>query len=204
MNAPTADTKRTAARRVLILDGNPARQRTTFSAALVKAYKDAATKAGHTVQAVRIAELTFDPILHEGYHGVQSAEADITAVQAQIVWAQHLVFVYPMWQFGMPALLKGFCERTFTPGFAYTVAARNPLQAGLLRGRSVRLVQTMGMPDAFYRVIFRAHGGKAFASLLTFCGLKPVRATYLGMIEQSEKGRAKHLKAVSRLGRSAI
>ena len=191
-------------RRILIINGNPARQRSSFSSALAQAYHDGAIEAGHMVHTVRLADLAFDPILHEGYQGVQPAEPDIAAVQAQITWAQHVVFIYPMWQFGIPALVKGFCERAFTPGFAYNVKAKNPMQAALLRGRSARLIQTMGMPQAFYEIVFRAHGGKAFRSLLSFCGFNPVRATYLGMIEQGQTTRERHLARVRRLGGQAL
>ena len=187
-------------RRILIINGNPARQRASFSAALVQAYHDGAIEAGHMVRVVRLADLTFDPILHEGYHGVQPAEPDIMALQADITWAQHVVLVYPMWQFGIPALMKGFCERTLTPGFAYATDVKNPMHSTLLRGRSARLIQTMGMPQALYELIFRAHGGKAFMSLLSFCGFRPVRATYLGMVEQGPKIRAKYLASVRHLG----
>jgi putative NADPH-quinone reductase len=187
-------------RRILIINGNPSRQRASFSAALVQAYYDGAIEAGHMVRVVRLANLAFDPILHEGYHGVQPVEPDIMTLQADITWAQHVVLVYPMWQFGIPALMKGFCERTFTPGFAYTTDAKNPMESALLRGRSARLIQTMGMPQALYELIFRAHGGKAFKSLLSFCGFKPVRATYLGMVEQAPEIRAKYLARVRRMG----
>ncbi|MBW8882941.1 MAG: NAD(P)H-dependent oxidoreductase, partial [Asticcacaulis sp.] len=148
-------------KRILIVNGNPARQRESFSEALAHAYREAAETAGHEVRMVKLADLNFDPILHEGYHGHQAPEPDLADVQQSILWAQHLVFVYPMWQFGIPALLKGFCERAFTPGFAYSVNTRNPLEAGLLKGHSVRLIQTTGMPETFYWLAFGAHGGRA-------------------------------------------
>lgn len=188
-------------KRILIIDGNPARERQTFTAALVHAYSDAAQKAGHDVRKIAIAALNFDPILHEGYHGHQDAEPDLAGVQSSILWSQHLVFIYPMWQFGIPALLKGFCERIFTPGFAYAVDAKNPMDAALLKGRSVRLVQTMGMPGAFYWLAFGAHGGQAFKSMFAFCGCKPVRLTVLGMVEGGETTRTSHLAKLAVLGR---
>jgi len=125
-------------------------------------------------------------------------------VQDDIRWAQHLVFVYPMWQFGIPALLKGFGERALVPGFAYAQAGKNPLQLGLLKGRTARLIQTMGMPDALYRLAYRAHGGKAFASALGFCGIAPVRFSFLGMIESGDKTRQAYLDRVRRLGVQGI
>ena len=186
---------------ILVINGNPSRERETFSEALAKSYQDAAEQAGHQVRMFKLADMHFDPILHEGYHGHQAAETDLQQVQKSIIWAQHIVLVYPMWQFGIPALLKGFCERVFTPGFAYAIDTKNPLDAALLKGRSVRLIQTTGMPGAFYWLAFGAHGGRAFQSLFGFCGCKPVRLTVLGMVEGGEQTRAHHLTQVAGLGR---
>lgn len=191
-------------KKILIVNGNPALQRESFSEALCNAYSDAARKAGHEVRTLKVAALDFDPILHEGYHGNQPSEPHIDAAQDFVRWAEHVVIVYPMWQFGVPALLKGFCERVFTPGFAYSVTAKNPLEAALLKGRSVRLIQTMGMPAVLYRVAFGAHGCKAFRSLFAFCGFGPVRTTLLGMIEAPDGTRQAHLSKVRKLGGAAL
>jgi len=191
-------------KRILIINGNPALQRESFSEALCNAYGEAARQAGHEVRTLKVATLDFDPILHEGYHGNQPAEAHIAAAQDFVRWAEHLVIVYPMWQFGVPALLKGFCERVFAPGFAYSMTAGNPLDAALLKGRSVRLIQTMGMPAFLYATVFGGHGCKAFKSLFSFCGFRPVRATLLGMIESAPSTRQAHLARARTLGVAAL
>ena len=190
-------------KRILIINGNPARQRRSFSEALAEAYQIGAISAGHDVRRVNLADLEFDPILHEGYHGHQALEPNLTEVQDFIRWTDHIVFIYPMWQFSVPALVKGFCERVFTPGFAYELSAENPMNAALLKGKSVRLIQTMGMPGAFYSVIFRAHGGKAFQSLFRFCGFEPVRLSIMGMVE-GEANRHAHLARASKLGAQGV
>ena len=46
----------------------------------------------------------------------------------------------------MPALVKGFLQQVARPGFAFFPRADHPFAAGRLRGRSVRIVVTMGMP----------------------------------------------------------
>lgn len=198
------DFREAAMTNILIINGNPALQRESFSEALCNAYGEAARQAGHEVRTLKVAALDFDPILHEGYHGNQPLEPHIASAQDFVRWAEHVVIVYPMWQFGVPALLKGFCERVFTPGFAYSVTAKNPLEASLLKGRSVRLIQTMGMPAFLYVTMFGGHGCKAFKSLFAFCGLKPVRATLLGMIEGPDRTRQAHLATVRKLGTAAL
>lgn len=189
-------------RRILIILGHPAQTHPSFCEKIALTYKAEAEAAGYIVEMVRAAELKFDPILHEGYKGEQLPEEDIKSLQRKISDAEHIVFVYPLWQLMIPALLKGVLERTLTPGFAYALKAANPLRAGLLQGKSARLIQTMGMPAFAYRLFFGAHGAKALAGILRFCGMGPIRITYFGMIEDQKSHRHEHyLNTARHLGK---
>lgn len=190
-------TKKT--KHILIILGHPAHERESFCEALALAYQTGAQAAGHEVELARLARLRFDPILHEGYAGNQPLEADLAEVQKQVRGAEHLVFIYPMWAYMIPALLKGFFERTFTPGFAYAIQSGNPLKAGLLCGKSARLIQTMGMPSLVYRLLYQAHGAKALKSMLKFCGIAPVHISYFGRIDDGAK-RKSYLEKAQALG----
>jgi NAD(P)H dehydrogenase (quinone) len=189
-------------KRILIVIGNPAKLRQSFSEALAEAYKQGAQGAGYETRLVNISRLNFDPILHEGYEGEQPPEIDIINTQQMILWAEHLVFIYPMWGYMIPALLKGFFERTFTPGFAYAKQSNNPLKSGLLSGKSARIIQTTGMPSLVYRLFYCAHGAKALKSMLKFCGIAPIQITYFGSIDESEDKRKIYLEKTKRLGNS--
>jgi putative NADPH-quinone reductase len=191
-------------KRILIILGHPAKVRQSFSEALATAYQNGAQSTGQEVQIVSIARLNFDPILHEGYQGYQPPEVDITDVQQKILWAEHLVFIYPMWGYMIPALLKGFFERSFTPGFAYAEKSSNPLKSGLLSGKSARIIQTMGMPGIVYRLLYQAHGAKALRDMLKFCNIAPIRISYFGSIDESENKRKTHLEKTQALGRAGI
>ena len=96
-------------------------------------------------------------------------------------WANHWVFFFPLRHGTMPALLKGFLEHIFRPGFAmeYTPGG---LPKRLLAGRSARIVVTMGMPALMYRWYFGAYGVRGFErSMLGFAGIKPVRESFCGL-----------------------
>ena len=108
------------------------------------------------------------------------AEPDIAEAQEGIRWADHLVFVYPLWEYMIPALLKGFLERTLTRGFAWL--GRDSKEKGKLLA---------GMPAFIYRFCYRAHGMKALRDLLGLCGIKPVHASCFGMIETADDTRRK-------------
>jgi putative NADPH-quinone reductase len=84
----------------------------------------------------------------------------------------------------MPGLLKSFLEQLLRPGFAFKAAKGSRLPRKLLKGKSARIVVTMGMPALFYRWYFRAHTLKSLErNISAFCGVHPVRASLTGAVE---------------------
>jgi putative NADPH-quinone reductase len=84
----------------------------------------------------------------------------------------------------MPARLKGFFEQVLRPGFAIGEAAPGGTWKKLLKGRSARIVVTMGMPALFYRLYYRSHSVKSLKrNILEFCGFAPVRTSLIGTLE---------------------
>ncbi len=102
----------------------------------------------------------------------------------------------------MPALLKGFLEQTFRPGFVfdYLDGGKSRMR---LKGKSARLVVTMGMPSVAYRWFYRAHSVKSFErNILKFVGISPIETSLYGMIETVEDAeRASWLDELRELGR---
>ena len=130
---------------------------------------------------------------------------DIASAQLAIVRAQHVVLIYPLWLGDMPALLKGFLEQLLRPGFAFSSLQGNGFPQKKMRGKSVRIVVTMGMPAFIYRWFFGAHSLKSLRrNILAFCGFGPVRTTLIGMVESPDPAaRTKALHNLERLGRAA-
>ncbi|MBP8205237.1 MAG: NAD(P)H-dependent oxidoreductase, partial [Giesbergeria sp.] len=81
------------AQRILIIQGHPASD--SLCAGLASAYAEGAQAAGAEVRWLRLGEMDFDPLLHAGYRDAQPLEPDLVAAQAAMVWAEHLVWVYP-------------------------------------------------------------------------------------------------------------
>lgn len=176
-------------RRILILQGHPDASAPHLCHALAAAYAEGARNAGHEVHVVEIARLDF-PLLrsqHEWEHS--PLPAGLQAAQDEIAWAQHLLIVFPLWLGDMPALVKGFLEQVTRPGFAFKGDAAergsNPFMFKGLKGRSARIVVTMGMPALVYRWYFRARGvGLLKRNILGFVGIAPVRDTLVGMVDK--------------------
>jgi putative NADPH-quinone reductase len=132
------------ARRITIIQGHPDPAGDRFCHALADAYAAGAEAAGLEVRRVEIARLEFPLLRAQAEFEKGSPPPQVAAAQEAIRWAEHLVIVYPLWLGMMPALLKGFFEQVFRPGFAHRTDARG--WQALLKGRSARIVVTMGMP----------------------------------------------------------
>jgi putative NADPH-quinone reductase len=189
--------------KITIIQGHPDPTNTRFCRALARAYGDGARAAGHEVRHIDVAGLDF-PLLRTK-HDFEQGRLPVTLSEPQrsIAWAEHLVVIHPLWLGEMPALLKGFFEQTLRPGFAFPATAGGAAPP-TLRGKSARVIVTMGMPAVVYRWYYRAHGLKSLTrSVLGFVGIAPVYATLVGSIEGlSERQRARWLERVERLGRA--
>lgn len=190
------------AKRIAVIQGHPDAQNRHYGHALAEAYFQSATEAGHELRVIEIARLDF-PLLRskdEFDHGTPPEV--ICQAQETIRWAEHLVIFYPLWLGSMPALLKAFLEQTFRPGFALPNLKTESPWKKLLKGKSARIVVTMGMPAFFYRWYFRAHSLKSLErNILGFCGIGPIKESLIGMVE-AENGaeRDKWLRKMRVLG----
>lgn len=187
--------------RILIIQGHPDKSRTRFAHALAAAYADAAHQAGHSVRELAVAELDL-PLLRtaEDFHHGPLSPA-VQQAQSEIEWASHLLVIYPLWLGSMPALLKGFFEQVFRPGFAFDNASSGPMWKKRLKGRSCRVVVTMGMPALAYRWFFGAHSLKSLErNILGFCGIGPIRESLIGTVEGAPNKRERWLQKMRQYG----
>jgi putative NADPH-quinone reductase/1,4-dihydroxy-2-naphthoate octaprenyltransferase len=187
--------------RTLVVVGHP--RSDSLCAALADAFVQGARAAGAQVRRIDLATLSFDPSVREREFAAQVVEPEIRGARAELVWAQHVVFVYPVWWGTMPAVLKGFLDRLLAPGFAFVERAGGQGFAGLLQGRSAQLIMTMDTPPWVYRWILRGPGAVAMRrDTLGFCGLGPVGVERFGPVNHSTPvHRTAWLARVEGLGR---
>ncbi len=187
-------------KKILVILGQP--QRHSYGGALMKAYADGAREAGAEVKELYLGELKFNPLTVPSPTNPAELEPDLKSAQDAIQWAEHLVFVYPIWWGTIPALLKGFVERTFLPGFAVNFHEHSIRWDKLLTGKSARLIVTLNTPSWYYRWVFGQPGHNTMKkTILEFCGVKPVRITEVGPIKGStEEKRKGWIEEVRKLG----
>ena len=169
---------------VLVIDAHPNPE--SLCAALARRYADAARQAGASVALLSLRELAFDPVLHQGYRGQQPLEPDLQRAQRLVEASAHLCLVTPLWWGSVPALLKGFFDRTLQRGWAYRYQDNgNPL--GLLAGRSARVLLTTDSPGWYLRWVQGDPTVRQLVrSTLRFCGFKPVTVTRFGPVHGSD------------------
>ena len=187
-------------RRILVILGQPQRQ--SFGAALAQTYAEGARASGAEVRELFLGDLKFDPAGAMNHSSPPALETDLVMAQEAIKWAEHLVFVYPIWWGTIPALLKGFIERVFLPGFAVNFRDNSPLWDKLLTGRSAHLIVTLNTPSWVYRWVYGRPGHNTMKkTILEFCGIKPVRITEVGPVRNSTDAKRKQwLAQVRALG----
>ena len=187
-------------KKILVIDAHPNAE--SFNHALVEAYVSGAKKAGAEVKTLTIAELEFNPSLQFGYQKRMELEPDLIHAQELILWAEHLVWVHPVWWGGLPAISKGFIDRVFLPGFAFKYRENSVWWDKLLAGRTARIITTLDQPSFYYRLAFgRPSVNQLKKSTLQFCGIKPVKVTYVGPIRLSkEEFRVKMIQKITTLG----
>lgn len=190
-------------KRILIIDGHPDQDAMRLCHGLSEAYAAGAADGGHEIRRIDLHTLDF-PLLRtrEDFdHG--TPPNNIAAAQADIMWAEHLVIVYPLWLGTMPALLKAFLEQVIRPNFAFE-RGKPGWPKKLLKGRTARIVVTMGMPVMVYRWVYLSHSLRSLErNILKFAGIGPVRETLFGMADETgERTRNRWVSQMSALGRA--
>ena len=193
--------------RILILEGHPDPRPERFCHALADAYAEGAAAAGHELRRVSVAALDVPLLADKQEWETGDPPAPIRRLQDDITWAGHLVVIFPLWLGGMPARMRGVLEQTFRPHFGSAAPAAAPgageLPRGLLRGKTARIVVTMGMPALLYRWYFGAHGLKSLErGVLRLLGIGAIGESLIGRIDSGGDARRRRwLERMRALGR---
>lgn len=185
---------------ILIINGHP--NPASFNFALVEAYKKGALKTDATIETITIADLKFSPNLQFGYQKRTELEPDLLESWDKIKRADHLVWIHPVWWGGLPAITKGFIDRLFLPGMAFQYRENSVWWDKLLKGKTAHIITTLDQPGWYYRLFFgRPSVNQLKKSTLEFCGITPVKVSYIGVIKTSDNNqREKWLTKVYNFG----
>ena len=187
-------------KKILLINGHPDTE--SFNYAIMEAYKKGAEKSGAIIKEIKISDLNFNPDLQFGYRKRTDLEPDLLSAQEKITWANHLVWIYPVWWGSFPAIMKGFIDRVFLPGFAFQKRENSVWWDKLLTNKTARIISTLDQPAWYYRIVYGRPSHKAMKKLiLNFVGIKKVKATMIGPIRLSKDTfRENWLQKIEKLG----
>ncbi|KAA2224055.1 NAD(P)H-dependent oxidoreductase [Chryseobacterium sediminis] len=188
-------------KKIAIINGHP--NKDSFNFGVAEAYRAGAVETGAEVKEIVIRDLNFNPNLQFGYQKRMELEPDLMKAWEIIQWADHLVWIHPVWWGGFPALMKGFIDRLFLPGMAYKYRENSVWWDKLLKGKTAHIITTLDQPGWYYRLFFgRPSVNQLKKSILEYCGVKPVKLTYIGIIRNSkDEQRSQWLRKVKELGK---
>ena len=132
--------------RVFILYANPVAA--SFGATLHKQVVTTLRSRGHEIDDCDLYAESFDPVMGEQermqYHNAELNRAPIAAYADRLLAAEALVLIYPVWNEGFPAILKGFFDRVFIPGVSFKIGPGGAAVPNLQKLRKLAAVCTYG------------------------------------------------------------
>lgn len=111
-------------------------------------------ESGQEVVVRDLNHIGFNPVFSlEDMNGQRIGQVanDVKIEQDLITWADRIIFIYPIWWTGMPAIMKGYIDRVFSYGFAYRYD--QGVQKGLLTGKQAIIINSHGKSNAEYEAI---------------------------------------------------
>lgn len=131
--------------KVLVLHAHPVE--TSYNAALHRLILERLAARGHDIDNCNLYAEDFDPRLSReerlNYHEVDHNLGPIASYVERVRAAEALVLSFPVWNFGYPAILKGFFDRVFVPGVSFRMVD-GKVETCLHNIRKVATVTTYG------------------------------------------------------------
>lgn len=155
---------------VLIIYAHP--DSGSFNHAILKTVETALTQRHQSYQVIDLYAENFNPVMNAAEAKGQLSE-ETKKYQQLIKKSESIIFIFPVWWFRAPAILEGFCDKVFTPGFAYRfkkIIGTYGLPVPLLRDKKVRAFITHGAPALPVKTIyFNAVKYRFLLGFLSFC-----------------------------------
>ncbi len=189
-------------KKILIINGHPKEK--SFCTSLLEEYEKGAKENKHEIKILNLRDINFEKYLRFDYTSKLELDKEILEIQNSILWADHLVFAYPIWWASPPALVKIFFEIVFQSGFAFKYQKSNgifPKWDKLLLNKSARIFSTMDSPLFYYNCFVGDPNFKMLKDILSFCGFRKVEKNYFANLKMSsEKTKTNYLKKAYKIG----
>jgi NAD(P)H dehydrogenase (quinone) len=180
-------------------------KRDSYTGAVLDAFLAGLSEnADDTVDVADLYSEGFDPCFqpddYAQFRGENMPPA-IAREQERVTRAEALAFVFPVWWWSFPAMLKGWIDRVFSEGWAYSFEPG--ISRGRLRDRPTLLLGVGGSREATYRKYGYNDAMRVQIDIgvLGYCGLRDVEMQVFYDVEQSPENRARYLIEAREIGR---
>ncbi|MEL6585046.1 MAG: NAD(P)H-dependent oxidoreductase [Pseudomonadota bacterium] len=176
----------------------------SFNAAVLGVVKDKLEEAGAEYRVRDLYRSNFAPVLTAGeldiYLDEVANQEPVAQDVSDVKWADTLIFVYPTWWYGLPALLKGWLDRVLVPGVAFIMPKANEnIRPGLTNIKRMGVFTTCGA-SRWLTALIGAPGKRTLTrGVRSICarGCRTVFAAHYLMDSSTDDSRAVHLKRVA-------
>lgn len=155
-----------------------------FNFRLLERLKKKALQTGDELVVRDLYQMNFDPVLRtRDFEMISSGNTpeDIQKEQDFIKWADVLLFIYPVWWGGMPAILKGYIDKVFSWGFAYGSNGKGPYP--LLNDKKAVMMNSLGQSKSDYENgMFQSMDIINTQGIFGFCGIEIISQLYFTSI----------------------
>lgn len=182
--------------KVLIVYAHPNPK--SLNHAILETVQQSVKEKGSEMRLHDLYAMNFNPVLAGNELANRGAVApDVANIQADITWADTLIFIYPIWWMDRPAILKGWFDRCFTNGFAFSTKGG---WKGLLVDRKAIVLQTAGGSYSELKVFEPAIHSSIKEGSLGFAGITDVTIkTFYSVVSETDENRKKMLEEVKDL-----
>jgi NAD(P)H dehydrogenase (quinone) len=178
----------------------------SFNAAVRDLVLDKLAAAGAEVRLHDLYDAGFAPVLTSeewtGYLDCPANQAPVARHVAEVRWCDTLIFVYPTWWYGLPAMLKGWLDRVLLPDVAFFMpdAQNRTIRPGLHHIRRMGIFTTCGASWWLTQIV-GAPGKRTLTRGIGFLlprGRRMVFAAHYLMDSSTQDSRKRHLEKVAR------
>lgn len=182
-------------KKIFVILANPKEH--SLKEVYVQTYIEEAKKYGHEVREVNLYDLNIDYLRFEGDAPSSSLTEELKQAQDNLVWANQIVFVYPLWCFAIPAILKAFIERTFTNGIVWKFGKFGP--EPVYKDKTAVIIQSYSMPYIGMKMLGDVPFKFWHVLIEKWCGIKIAKRFDLEMIDSvPEKRKQKWLTEIKK------
>ena len=187
--------------RVLVVYTHPCEE--SFNAALRDGAMSALAEAWHETRLLDLYAMCFDPVLsaqgRRDYHTPGENEAGVEDHLEHLRWCEALVFIYPTWWYGPPAMLKGWLDRVWIPHATFRMPEPNrPIGRVLTNIRVIGAISTLGSPKWWWWIM-GAPGRRTLLTGLSVLCAPCCRTFWLGLHQMDSQDQASRADFLARV-----